>query len=76
MVAATTAKEGCITYAFACDITTPALMRIVEVRRAQAALDAHFRTPHRAAFQQAISGKIRIVSAEKFEAEGPRPLLG
>lgn len=76
MVAATTAEPGCVTYAFAFDITSPGLMRIVEVWRDQAALDAHFKTPHMAEFQQAIAGKIRIVSAEKFETEGPRPLLG
>lgn len=76
MVAATTAEEGCVTYAFAFDITTPGLMRIVEVWRDQAALDAHFRTPHMAKFQRAIEGRIRILSAEKFETEGPRPLLG
>ena len=76
MVAATTAEPGCITYAFAFDILTPGLMRIVEVWRDQAALDAHFKTPHMAEFQAAIKGKVNIVSAEKYITDGPLPLRG
>lgn len=74
MVAATLAEPGCITYAFTFDILTPGLMRIVEVWQDEAALAAHFKTPHMAEFQAAIKGKIDIVSAEKYETDGPRPL--
>ncbi len=74
MVAATTAEPGCLTYAFTFDMLTPGLMRIVEVWQDQAALDAHFKTPHMAEFQAAIRGKIRILSGEKYLTDGPRPL--
>jgi quinol monooxygenase YgiN len=74
MVTATTAEPGCITYAFAFDILTPGLMRIVEVWRDQAALDAHFKTPHMAEFQAEIRGKVKILSAEKYLTDGPLPL--
>jgi quinol monooxygenase YgiN len=76
MVAATTAEPGCITYAFTFDILSPGTMRIVEVWKDQAALDAHFKTPHMAEFQAAIKGKITITGAEKFETDGPKSLFG
>lgn len=74
MVAATTAEPGCITYSFCFDMLTPGLMRIVEVWQDEAALAAHFKTPHMAAFQSAIKGKIDIISAEKFLTDVPQPL--
>ncbi len=75
MVAATTAEPGCITYAFTFDILTPGLMRIVEAWQDEAALAAHFKTPHMAEFQAAIHGKIEILTAEKYLTDGPRPLF-
>ncbi len=74
MVAATVQEPGCITYAFTFDILTPGLMRIVEVWQDDAALAAHFKTPHMTEFQVAIKGKIEIISAEKYITEGPLPL--
>jgi quinol monooxygenase YgiN len=74
MVAASNLEPGCISYAFAMDQQTPGLMRIVEVWQDQAALDAHFKTPHMAEFQAAIKGQIRIIGAEKYLTDGPLPL--
>jgi quinol monooxygenase YgiN len=76
MVAASNLEPGCISYAFAFDLQTPGLMRIVEVWRDQAALNAHFKTPHMAEFQVAIKDKVRILGAEKYLTEGPLPLRG
>lgn len=76
MVAASNLEPGCLSYAFAFDLQTPGLMRIVEVWQDQAALDAHFKTPHMAEFQAAIKDKIKILGAEKYLTEGPLPLRG
>ena len=72
MVAATQAEAGCIHYAFAQDIDEPDLIRISEKWVDQAALDAHFASPHMASFNQSMSGlerlggDIRLFSAEEL----------
>lgn len=48
MLAASRAEEGCLEYTYAEDIADPGLIRVFEVWRDQAALDAHFQTPHMA----------------------------
>jgi quinol monooxygenase YgiN len=48
MLAASRAEEGCLEYAYAEDVADPGLIRVFEVWRDQAALDAHFQTPHMA----------------------------
>lgn len=74
MAAASCAEDGCITYSFNSDLSTPNLVRIVEVWRDQAALDAHFRTHHMAAFRAAIAGRVRMLAADVYETPGPQPL--
>ena len=72
MVAVTRTEAGCIHYAFAQDIDEPDLIRISEKWEGQAALDAHFASPHMASFNQAMSGlaqlgaDIRLYSAEEL----------
>ena len=72
MVAATRTEVGCIHYAFALDIDEPDLIRISEKWVDQAALDAHFASPHMASFNQSMSGlerlggDIRLFSAEEL----------
>ena len=72
MVAATRTEAGCIHYAFALDIDEPDLIRISEKWVDQAALDAHFASPHMASFNQSMSGlerlggDIRLFSAEEL----------
>lgn len=46
MAAATRAEDGCHLYSFAEDLLDPGLLRVFEVWRDQAALDAHFKTEH------------------------------
>jgi quinol monooxygenase YgiN len=46
MVAATRAEDGCVAYAYAEDVLDPGLIRVSEIWRDQAALDAHARSAH------------------------------
>lgn len=55
MVAATLQEEGCQDYNFSIDPTDPSTVRVFEIWDSQEHLDAHFQTPHMAAFQQAIA---------------------
>lgn len=55
MVAASNAEEGCIAYAFTQDILDPGVIHIVEKWTDDAALAAHFATPHMAVFGAAIA---------------------
>lgn len=53
MLEASRAEDGCLEYAYAEDVAEPGLIRVFEAWRDQAALDAHFRTPHLAAWRAA-----------------------
>ena len=46
VIAGSRAEEGCITYAFAQDVSDPGLVRVFEVYKNQAALDAHRASDH------------------------------
>ena len=46
VIAASRAEAGCIAYAFAEDVIEAGLYRVSELWANQAALDAHFATPH------------------------------
>lgn len=70
MVAASNAEEGCIAYAFAQDVLDPSVLHIVEKWRDEAALAAHFATPHMAAFGAAIAGlDFEVTEALKFHSD-------
>lgn len=56
MAAATRAEAGCLTYAFYRDLEHPEVFRVYEEWRDDAALDAHFQTPHMAEFRRALGG--------------------
>lgn len=76
MVAASNAEEGCIAYAFTQDLGDPSILHIVEKWRDDAALAAHFATPHMAAFGAAIAGlDFQVIEAIKFHADGGTPLM-
>lgn len=76
MVEASNAEEGCIDYTFAQDILDPSLMLIVEKWVDEAALVAHFQTPHMAAFQAAIAAlDITVEEALKYEAGDGQALM-
>lgn len=51
MLEASRAEDGCIAYSYAEDVAEPGLIRVFEAWRDQAALDAHFETPHMAAWR-------------------------
>jgi len=53
LVTATRAEDGCFEYRFAEDVLEPGLIHITERWRDRAALDAHFQTPHIAAWRAA-----------------------
>ena len=53
MMAASRAEDGCLAYGYAEDVIEPGLIHVFEVWRDQAALDAHFQTPHMAAWRAA-----------------------
>ena len=46
MLAASRAEDGCVSYSYGEDIAEPGLIRVFEVWRDQAAIDAHFQAPH------------------------------
>ncbi|HEY8003001.1 MAG TPA: putative quinol monooxygenase [Phenylobacterium sp.] len=75
MLSASRAEDGCITYSYAEDVAEPGLVRVFEAWRDQAALDAHFRTEHMAAWRAAWPGF--GVSERKlfaYEVASERPL--
>jgi quinol monooxygenase YgiN len=51
MMAASRAEDGCVAYGYAEDVAEPGLIHVFEIWRDQAALDAHFKTPHMAAWR-------------------------
>jgi quinol monooxygenase YgiN len=53
MLEASRAEDGCLVYSYAEDVAEPGLIRVFEAWRDQAALDAHFETPHLAAWRAA-----------------------
>ena len=50
---ADTAEDGCIAYDYAIDVFEPGVIRIFEIWRDQAALEAHFKAPHMAQWRAA-----------------------
>jgi len=53
MMAASRVEDGCLDYGYAEDVGEPGLVHVFERWRDQAALDAHFQTPHMAAWRTA-----------------------
>lgn len=53
MLHASRAEDGCMQYSYSVDVAEPGLVRVFEVWRDQAALDAHFQTSHMAAWRAA-----------------------
>jgi quinol monooxygenase YgiN len=53
MMTASRAEDGCHAYGYAEDVGEPGLVHVFESWRDQAALDAHFQTPHMAQWRAA-----------------------
>lgn len=76
MVAASNAEDGCIAYTFTTDVLDPQVLHIVEKWQDEAALMAHFATPHMAAFQAALAGAdLTIIEAIKYHADDGAPVM-
>lgn len=76
MVAASNAEDGCLAYSFTTDVLDPTVLHIVEKWRDEAALAAHFATPHMAAFGAAIAGTdFAIIEAIKYHADDGAPVM-
>jgi quinol monooxygenase YgiN len=76
MITASRAEEGCIDYAYAVDALDPSILRITEKWVDEAALVAHFQTPHMAAFQKALGElDITILDVKRFNADDGAPLI-
>lgn len=75
MEAASQAEEGCYDYTFSVELNNPNVMRITERWENMAALEAHFATPHMAAFQAALGANPpESVEAKFYEVtEVPPP---
>lgn len=74
MIAASRVEDGCIAYSYAEDVAEPGLIRVFEAWRDQAALDAHFQTPHMAIWRShgpAYGLSDRQISAYDVAAERP-----
>ena len=76
MTATTTAEPGCLAYAFAVDLGDPALLHVVERWTDDAALAAHFASPHMATFNAALAGAQMIgADVRAYAAEEVRTLI-
>jgi quinol monooxygenase YgiN len=57
METASRAEPGCRDYTFSVELNDGATLRVTELWDSLEALQAHFQTPHMAAFQQAIAAR-------------------
>lgn len=74
MMAASRAEDGCRAYGYADDVAEPGLIHVFEIWRDQPALEAHFKTPHMAAWRAAGAGlgvSDRRLTAYDVAAERP-----
>lgn len=74
MLQASRAEDGCLEYSYAEDVAEPGLIRVFELWRDQAALDAHLQTAHIAAWR----GQWPVFGAGErlltlYEVAGQRP---
>jgi quinol monooxygenase YgiN len=75
MLAASRAEDGCLTYSYGEDVAEPGLIRVFENWRDQDAIDAHFKTPHMAAWR-AAGAQFGVFDRQLFayETASERPL--
>lgn len=70
-----TQKEaGCLKYVSSVDVNDPTIVRIYELWESMEVLVPHFKTPHMAAFQQALGGlKTKSMDAKVYEISKELP---
>ncbi len=77
LIAATRQEPGCIAYAFAEDVSEPGLVHIIERWADDAALAAHNKTPHLAAFMGALpSLGLTGFRVARYDSNGETVLAG
>ena len=77
MIAESHKEPGCLEYAYSQDLTDPCRMRISERWVDEAALAAHFASPHMAVLQAALADAKREGGSVKlYSAELVRSLIG
>jgi len=75
VMAATRQEPGCRSYAFSLDLDDPGRFHLFEHWESQAALDAHFKTPHMARFNAAVAGLgMREAAIQRYEVSKVGPL--
>jgi quinol monooxygenase YgiN len=75
MMRATRAEAGCRSYVFSAELDDPGVFRIFEEWESEAALHAHFQTPHMARFQQAIGALgVKNVAVQRYDVSKVGPV--
>jgi quinol monooxygenase YgiN len=75
MMRETRREPGCISYVFSADVEEPGAFRIFEEWESQEALDAHFASPHMAAFQAKVGGLgVKEMAVRKYQIASVGPL--
>jgi quinol monooxygenase YgiN len=77
-MAATSRKEpGCVDYRFAIDVEDALVLQQFEQWESQQALDAHFATPHFAAFAETLLRAVDgMAEFTRYEVSSSGPLFG
>ena len=76
MARATQAEPGCRSYAFSADLEDPNTFLVFELWDDEAALLAHFQTPHMAAFNAVIPALVAAPpSIDRFEIASVHKLM-
>jgi len=77
MAEETRKETGCLEYAFSQDLADPDLVRVIERWEDEAALTAHFATPHMKEFNAAMANaKVVGASVKAYKCEFLRTLAG
>ena len=75
MIAESRSEDGCLHYSYAKDILEPGLIRVTELWRDQAVLDAHAASDHLAAWRESWESlQIGDRSLSAYEVAEPRPI--
>lgn len=74
MMRATWEESGCLSYSMAVESREQGICTITERWEDEAALKSHFKSPHMAAFQAAITGAVTAIDAKIYDVVNERPL--
>ena len=75
MMAETHKESGNLAYVFSSDYENDGIVHVFEQWESQEALDAHFKAPHMAKFQQAMGGfGVKGMAVQKYQISSVGPL--